>query len=419
MKTKKLFQQVRMLNPDGGIDKVTDVLVDQNIIIQISPKIDINDESIEIINSKGLIFAPALVDLYSNSSEPGNEQRETLQTLAASAQAGGFSRVAILPNTQPVIDNLNMVSWLKTKTSVYNTEFYIWGSLTNNLAGETMAELASLAEAGVVGFTDNCPHHNLQLVRKLLEYTQPFNLPIALVPNNLQLNGNGVVRESNTSIGLGLQGTPTIAESVAIASILEIASVAKTTIHLMRISTARGVELIQQAKERGLSVTASVNWHHLLLNTEQIANYNPNLRFEPPLGREIDRLALLAGVKSGIIDAIAIDHQAYTYEEKTVAFAQAPTGAIGLELALPLLWQNLVMTGKLSALELWQSLSVNPLKCLQKSPIKLEVGKRAEFILFSPQKTWKVSSSRLKSLSYNTYWLDQQLQGKILNSIDL
>ena len=414
MKTKKLFQQVRMLNPDEEIDKVTDVLVEQNIIKEINQQINLEDELTDIIDGTGLILAPMLVDLYSSSGEPGYEERETLPSLAASAEAGGFLRVAILPNTKPVVDNINMVSWLKTKTSVYNSQFYIWGSLTKNLKGESIAQLADLAEAGVVGFTDNHPHQNLQLVRKLLEYAQPFNLPIALVPNNIELSSSGVIRESRTSLRLGLQGNPDIAESVAISSILEIASFTKTPIHLMRISTARGVELIKKAKENGLSVTASVNWHHLLLNTEMVASYNPNLRFEPPLGTEIDRLALLQGIKTGIIDAIAVDHQPYTYEEKTVAFAQAPTGAIGLELALPLLWQNLVTTGELSALELWRSLSVNPLKCLGKSPIKLEVGKPAEFILFSPQQTWQVTPSELKSLSYNTYWLDKQLQGKIL-----
>ena len=416
MKTKKLFQQIRVLQPDEEIDKVTDVLVEQNIIKNIGPQIKAEDQLTDVIDGTGLIFAPALVDLYSNSSEPGNEERETLQTLAQSAEAGGFSRMAILPNTIPVIDNMTTVSWLKAKTSFYRTQFYIWGALTKDLAGENIAELADLAEAGVIGFTDNRPHQNLQLVRKLLEYTQPFSLPVALVPSNVQLSGNGVIRESSTSLRLGLQGNPDIAESVAITSVLEIASFTKTPIHLMRISTSRGVELIKQAKENGISVTASVNWHHLLLTTEIVASYDPNLRFEPPLGTQIDRLALLEGIKTGIIDAIAIDHQPYTYEEKTVAFAQAPAGAIGLQLALPLLWQNLVVTGELSALELWRSMSVNPLKCLQKPPIKLEIGKPAEFIVFSPQQTWQVTSSELKSLSYNTYWLNKQLQGKIVSN---
>ena len=417
MNNKKLFQQVRILDPEQEIDQITDVLVVDNIIEQINPQINLNDNDdreTQIIDATGLILAPALVDLYSNSGEPGYEDRETLASLADVAQAGGFSRLAILPNTDPVVDTVNMVSWLKNKTSIYDIQFYLWGSLTQNLAGETIAPLADLAEAGVVGFTDNQAHSNLQLVRKLLEYAQPLNLPVALVPNQLQLSGKGVIREGRNSIRLGLAGTPDIAESVAIASLLEIASLTTTNLHLMRVSTARGVKLIQRAKEDGLNVTASVNWHHLLLNTQMLASYDPNLRFDPPLGREDDRLALIEGVKSGVIDAIAIDHQAYTYEENTVAFAQAPTGAIGLELALSLLWQNLITTGELTPLDLWRSLSSNPLKCLQQKPISLQVGQPAELVLFAPQKTWHVKPSTLKSRSSNTYWLNKQLQGKVL-----
>jgi dihydroorotase len=418
---RQFFQQIRILDPVSGIDQVGDVLLDQGMIIEISDHEVAQSDTIisdhgqvDVIDGTGLILAPGLVDLYSSSGEPGYEERETVKSLTQASQVGGFTRVAILPNTNPVIDNPSIVSWIKAKTSNSKTKFYIWGGLTQNLEGVTIAELAELAEAGVIGFTDNRPHGNLQLLRKLLEYSQPFNLPVALVPTNIQLRGNGVIRESHTSIRLGLVGNPEIAETVAIASILEIVSLTKTPVHLMRISTARGVQLIKQAKENNLPVTASVNWHHLLLNTEIVASYNPNLRLEPPLGTEIDRLALIQAVKDNIIDAIAVDHSPYTYEEKTVAFAQAPAGAIGLELALPLLWQNLVITGELSPLELWSSLSVNPLQCLNKEPIKLQVGQPAELILFSPQQSWQVTPFQLKSLSSNTYWLDKQLKGKIL-----
>lgn len=414
MNNKKFFQHIRILDPLSNIDKVTNVLLDNGTIKEINDEMTWNDDKIDIIDGTNLILAPALVDLYSQSGEPGYEERETLKSLTEASQAGGFSRVGILPNTNPVIDNSSVVSWINTKTAHSNITFYLWGALTKNLEGVTIASLAELASSGVIGFTDNLPHSNLQLVRKLLEYAKPFNLPIALVPTNIQLRGNGVARESSISLRLGLVGNPEIAETVAIASILEMVFLTKTPVHLMRISTARGVELVRQAKENNLPITASVNWHHLLLNTEIIASYNPNLRFEPPLGREIDRVALIQGIKNNTIDVIAVDHSPHTYEEKTVAFAQSPSGAIGLELILPLLWQNLVMTGELSPLELWRSLSVNPLKCLNIEPIKLQVGELAELVLFSPQHPWQVTSSQLKSLSSNTYWLDKPLQGKVL-----
>ncbi len=411
---QQLFQQVRILNPISGIDTISDVLIQQGIIKQIAPNLELNEQEGEIIDGNGFILAPGLIDLYSSSGEPGHEERETLATLAESAIAGGFTRSIILPNTLPVIDNPAIANSIQSRLASYKTKFYLWGALTQNLEGENIAELADLANAGVVGFTDNQPRQNLQLLRRLLEYAQPFNLPVALVPSNLQLQGKGVIRESETSLRLGLIGNPAVAETVAIASIVELVALTQTPVHLMRVSTARGVDLIKQAKEQNLPITSSVNWHHLLLNTETVASYNPNLRFEPPLGTEIDQQALLTGIKTGVIDAIAVDHTPYTYEEKTVAFAEAPPGAIGLELALPLLWQNLVVTAELTALELWQALSVNPLKCINQKPISLAEGELAELILFSPQKTWQVSPSQLKSLSHNTYWLNKEVKGKVV-----
>jgi dihydroorotase len=265
-----------------------------------------------------------------------------------------------------------------------------------------------------VGFTDNRGLEDLGLLRHLLEYLKPFGKNIALSPVNQQLKGNGVMREGETSIRFGLPGDPAISETTALATILEIVGEINTPVHLMRISTRRGVELIREAKMRGLPITASVTWLHLLLNTGSIASYHPSLHLAPPLGNESDRKALIAAIKEGIIDAIAIDHRPYTYEEKTVSFAEAPPGAIGLELALPLLWEKLVITGQLSALQLWQALSLNPCHCLQQKPASLNPGNPAEAILFHPQASWKVTANNLHSLSHNTFWLNQTITGKVL-----
>jgi len=213
-----------------------------------------------------------------------------------------------------------------------------------------------------------------------------------------------------------LPGNPAIAESTALAAILEVVAAIGTPVHLMRISTQRSVELIQDAKAKGLPVTASTTWMHLLLNTEDLGSYNPNLRLEPPLGNPVDQAALIQGVREGILDAIAIDHTPYTYEEKTVAFAEAPAGVIGLELALPLLWHTLVETGDWSALELWQRLSTSPALCLQQTPSAIAPEQPAELVLFNPQETWKVERYTLKSCSTNTPWLGRQLTGRVLQT---
>jgi dihydroorotase len=184
----------------------------------------------------------------------------------------------------------------------------------------------------------------------------------------------------------------------------------------MRVSTARSVHLIQEAKARGLPITASTSWMHLLLDTKAIISYNPALRLEPPLGNPEDLAALRQGVRAGVIDVIAIDHTPYTYEEKTVAFAEAPPGAIGLELALPLLWQHLVETGEFSALELWRVLSTRPAKCLQHTPSAIAPGQPAELTLFAPQQPWIAERQTLKSRSDNTPWLGQQILGRVIKT---
>lgn len=411
--SEKLFQQVRLLDPFSNTDKVTDVLVVDNQIVAIDSKISSISENTKIIAPQGLILAPGLVDLYSSTGEPGYEERETCASLIQAAIAGGFTRVAILPSTIPVVDNPATLSLLQQKLSSNQVKFYFWGALTQDLAGEKLTELSDLQKAGVIGFTDNQPHQNFNLLRRLLEYSQPFNLPIALIPVDLKLQGNGVIREGKFSVQFGLPGNPAISESVAIASIIELVRSIKTPVHLMRISTARGVELIKQAKENNLPISASCSWMHLLLNTEAIGSYNPNVHLQPPLGNENDRLALIEGVKEGVIDAIAIDHTPYTYEEKTVAFSCAPSGVIGLELALPLLWENLVEQNILSALQLWKALSLNALKCLKQPPIKINEEQTSEFILFNPNQTWDVIPANLQSIAYNTPWLGKQIKGKI------
>jgi dihydroorotase len=222
------------------------------------------------------------------------------------------------------------------------------------------------------------------------------------------------MREGHDSIVFGLPGIPAIAETTAIAAILECVEEVGTPVHLMRLSTARGVELVRLAKQRGLPITASTTWMHLLLNTASIGSYDPNLRLDPPLGTSADQQALVQGVKEGVVDAIAVDHTPYTYEEKTVAFAEAPAGVIGLQLALPLLWQALVATGQWSALELWSALSTRPAQCLSQTPPAIATGQPAEIVLFNPQESWIADAHSLKSHSANTPWLGRTILGQVM-----
>lgn len=411
--TIELLRQVRVVDPVRETDRHADVLLQNGCITAIEETIgDMADEAI-IHDCNGLVLGPGLVDLYSHSGEPGFESRETLASLADAAIAGGFTRLAILPDTQPAIDNPATLEFLQALVArlPQAPQFLFWGALTQT-GGQQLSEMIELVQAGVVGLTDNRPVQNWNLLRRLLEYSKPIGKPIALWCCNQELAGNGVVRDGVDAIQLGLPGIPDYAETSALAALLECIAALKTPVHLMRISTARSVEMVREAKANGLPITASTLWMHLLLNVKAIECYDPSLHLDPPLGTPEDQAALIAGVRDGVIDAIAIEHTPFTYEEKKVAFSEAPPGAIGLEMALPLLWQHLVESGQLTAIKLWQCLSSQSARCLAQSAPSISIG-ASELVLFDPQQEWTVSSQTLKSQSSNTPWLGQQIKGKV------
>jgi dihydroorotase len=414
----ELLQQARIIDPISENDQLADVLIQNGEIVLVAANISEFPSDTQIRDCRGLILGTGLVDLYSHSGEPGYEERETLNSLIKAAASGGFTRICILPDTSPPVDNPSVVTQLKKMGGQTNPSstpsLQIWGAITRDVVGQKLTELGELAAAGIVGFADGLPLDNLSLVRRALEYLQPLNKPAAFSACDRELRSDGIMREGVDAVRFGLPLTPITAESSAIAALLELVTATGTAVHIMRVSTARGVELIEQAKSRGLPVTASTTWMHLLLDTKALKSYHPSLRLEPPLGNYSDMVALRKAVKAGILDAIAIDHTPYTYEEKTVAFADAPPGAIGYELALPLLWQNLVETGEFTALELWLALSKRPVECLQQSMDGIVAGKKAELVLFNPQESWKVESRNLETLSANTFWYGRELTGKVV-----
>jgi dihydroorotase len=419
-----LIEQAHILMASElGANGVGDVLIEAGQIVAIAPTLARPDNA-EIIDGRGQFLGPGLIDLYSQSGELGNESRETHDSIRRAAAAGGFSRVGLLPNTQPAVDNVSAVAAVQkanyTESPDESDGKYLakaqlmpWASITLGAAGDRLSELAELAEVGAIGFTDGQPLNNLALLRRLLEYAQPLNKTIALWPCDRALAGSGVAREGPEAIRLGLPGVSALAETTALATLLECVAQVPARVHIMRVSTARSVALIAQAKERGLPISASVAWHHLIFDTPSLAQYDPALRHDPPLGNPADRQALISGVADGVIDAIAIDHSPYTYEEKTVAFDQAPAGAIGLELALPVLWQTFVASGQWSPQQLWQCLSHQSAQCLGLAIYPLAVNQPAELTLFDPRLEWQVIPSNLQSLAINTPWANQTLTGKV------
>jgi dihydroorotase len=387
----------------------------------IAPDLPSPGDDVEILDGTGKVLAPGLVDLYSHSSEPGNEVRETLADLLQGAIAGGFTRVGILPDTDPALDTSGAVRHLLDLACdlplVPQPRLLPWAALTQAVRGEQMTELASLAgiaSVSLAGLADGQPIHQPVLLRRLLEYAHPLNRPVALWPCDRALVGNGIAREGALAQMGGLPGVLAAAETTALTTILELVREMGTPVHLMRLSTARSVDLIAQAKADGLPITASTTWMHLLFSTRDALSYDPNLRLAPPLGNPADVAALRDGVQSGVIDAIAIDHSPYTYEEKTVAFGDAPPGAIGLALAFPALWQQFVTTGTWTALELLQALNLRPAHCLGQAAGKIAIGSPVEALLFDPTREWIVKRETLRSPASNTPFLNQSLQGRVI-----
>ncbi len=408
----EFLRQVRSIDPVAQTDRAVDVLLQDGVIQAIGPELTPPEGAI-VTEAQNLIFAPALIDLYSRCGEPGHEERETLESIAQAAATGGFGQVNLLPSTQPAIDNPAMVAWLQQHQPYSPVALKAWGAITLGAKGEQLTELGELALCGIVGFADGSPLPNLVLLRRLLEYAQPIGQPLMLWPHDWTLAAGGLAREGVEALRFGLPGQPVFAETTALAAILELVREIGTPVHLMRISTARSVALIRQAKADGIPVTASTTWLHLLHDTSDLATYDPNLRLNPPLGNAADRLALVEGVKAGVIDAIAVDHVAYTYEEKTVAFGEAPNGALGLELALPMLWAGLVESGQLSAIELWRALSCGAAGCIGQS-VSAVVPETQGYVLFDPAQEWVVNGGSLRSLSQNTHLLNQTVTGKVV-----
>lgn len=410
-----LLRQVRLLDPLTQRDRTADVLIASGQIRAIEDRLttlpsDIDPEGLREIRRPGAILGPGLVDLYSYASEPGFEAREPVEALTRSAMLGGFTRLTLLPHTQPVVDHAAMVRQLRAIAiaAAPKLRVAVWGALTRDLAGAHLSDLAELAAAGATGFA-NGPLAT-DMLYPALDYAQALGKPIAL---SLCRSAHPA-RDGAIALRLGLLSAPVTDEAAPLAALLEQIELTRTPVHLMRLSTARGVALVAQAKARNLPVTASTTWLHLLRNASHLTTYDPNLRVHPPLGNPADQQALIEGIASGTLDAIAVDHRPYTYEEKTVAFGESPPGVIGLQTALPLLWAHLVETGRLSALALWRALSVLPAQCLQQAPPAVNLGQRTELVLFDPTEQWDVTPDTLASPACNTPWQGTTISGRVV-----
>ncbi|PTX99905.1 dihydroorotase [Verrucomicrobia bacterium LW23] len=405
----------RVIDPANRRDEIGEVYVRDGKIVA---EIPVN-ESVEVIDCSGLIVCPGLIDLHVHLREPGQGSKETVATGTRAAAAGGFSTIVAMPNTKPVADGPNTIAWLRQRiaeTAIVNV--YTTGCISQNMAGEALAPIGSLKQAGVVAITDDgkCIQNN-ELMRRALEYAQMFDLPLLDHCQDYALSEGGVMNEGYWSTVLGLQGWPAIAEEVIVGRNALLAELTGGTVHCQHLSSAGSVRLVREAMQRGVKISAEVMPHHLALTDESIAGYDTNFKMNPPLRTKRDIAALLEGVADGTIEILGSDHAPHATYEKEVEFSEAPFGILGLETELSLFVKTLIEPGVISWAKMIEKLTINPAKLLRLDKGTLSPGADADITLIDPAREWVVDKEKFQSKSRNTPFHGWELKGKAVATV--
>lgn len=368
------------------------------------------------VDAAGAVLAPGLVDLHVHLREPGGEGKETIETGTQSAAAGGFTAVACMPNTQPVIDNRAWVAWvLERAREVGRCRVHPIAAVTVGQQGDQFAELLALAEAGAVAFSDDGrPIMSAEMMRRALEYAGPTGRPIVCHEEDLTLRGHGHMNEGAVAARLGVAGIPAAAEVVMVRRDIELAELTGGRVHLAHLSARGSFDALRDAKRRGLAVTGETCPHYWTLTEEAVAEYDTHAKMNPPLRTADDRAAVIEAIRDGVVDCFVTDHAPHTVEDKQQPFDHAPFGIVGLETALALTLTFLVMPGHLAlarALELWTDA---PRRAFRLPQVTLEPGSPADFVLIDPTTEWTVDPARFKSKGRNTPFAGWKLTGKVL-----
>jgi dihydroorotase len=418
---KRLLKGGRLVDPASGRDGVFDILIDGDRIARVGRDLPADGAAVVEIPS-GLIVCPGLIDMHVHLREPGQEHKETVATGTAAAVAGGFTAVACMPNTNPVNDNAGVTEYMLKKAAAANlARVYPIGAVSRGQKGEQLADIAELKAAGCVAVTDDGrPVSTALLMRRALEYTSMFNMPVIEHCEEQTLKGDGVAHEGYQASSLGLRGIPSEAESIMALRDISLASLTGGAVHIAHMSARQTLDAVRFGKARGARVTCEVTPHHFVLTDEMLAApvaYDTNTKMNPPLREAADRDAMLQGLADGSIDVIATDHAPHAADEKQVEFDQAPFGITGLETAVSLCFDRLVHRGIVTLPQLVELLSVNPARILNVPGGSLADGAPADISILAPDLVVTVDAARMKSKSKNTPFDGWQLRGGVAATI--
>ena len=403
----------RLVDPAAGLDGSFDLLLRDGLVAEVGEKL--SGEGAEIFDASGLIVFPGFIDLHAHLREPGREYAETIASGLAAAAAGGFTAVCAMPNTDPVNDSRPISEYIVTKArGVAGTRLYPIGAISKGQRGEELAEFGEMRVAGAVAVSDDGKWlADGTLLRHAFEHASLFGMPVVQHAEDPTLSGGAPMHEGGVSTRLGLSGQPSIAEAAAVARDLLVAEVSGGRLHVAHLSTARALEVVREAKTKGISVTCEVTPHHLLLTDEEVSRsgFSTNTKMNPPLREASDIDALIAGLADGAVDAVATDHAPHHEDEKSVDFNAAPFGIVGLETAAALVYDRLVTPGRLTLARFAEVFSAGAARAFGLPGGTLSAGSPADVTLFDPRRRWSVDSSRFLSLSRNTPFEGWELTG--------
>src|SRR5216110_174321 len=415
-----IIRNGRVIDPANKRDEVADLYIADGKIVGSKHEIRDPKSEIEQIDAKGLIVAPGLIDMHVHLREPGFSHKETIESGARAAAAGGFTTIICMPNTSPVADNPSTIAWIKDRAAASACVNVLpTGAISKNIAGEELAPIGSLAQAGVVAITDDghCIQNN-ELMRRAVEYARMVGVPILDHCQDYNLVGNGVVHEGEWSTLLGLSGWPAAGEQAMVMRNILLAELCDHRIHCQHISAAGSVRLIREARARGVKISGEVCPHHIALTDAAIQNIDTNCKMNPPLRTQADIEAIIEGIADGTLTILCSDHAPHAAFEKEVEFDQAPFGIVGLETELGLFIDILVHKRKaISINRLIEMFTVEPARLLKIDAGTLSIGAKADITLIDPDLEWTVDASSFESLSRNTPFNGWKLKGRAVRTI--